>query len=836
MFADLKYGWRQLRKSPAFAVTAVLTLALGIGVTTAIFSLLDQALLRALPVRNPQQLVVLRATPYDVWNGHTSTEGGDPSAYFSYPMYRWLRDRNQVFSGLVATFQAQAGAVWHNESQLVTTGLVSGNYFRVLGVKPALGSLLTQADDLTENGDPVAVLSFDYWRTHMAEDPRVVGQTLDINGHPFQILGVAAPGFQGSNWGSPVDLWVPITMKPVITPEWNELNDHSSRWMNILGRLRPGETRRQAQAGLAPLWQSLRAAEVPLIWQSAAPRQFYRRFVTDSRLHLDDGAGGFSYARSDARVPLLALMVMAALVLLMAAVNVASLVLVRAAGREREIAMRYALGARRQRVARQLLAEGLLLGVMGGAAGLALAPAAIRVLAKQMPIGGGQDAFSTHLDGSLMAFGLALAIAVSLLFTVVPAFQLWRPNLVASLRQQGAGSVGGRLGFRRSIVGVQIALSLLLLVCAGLFVRTLQNLRNVNVGFNTSHLITFGVDPRLAGYSADAVQPLVRRMVERLSALPGVQSMGATDDPELADYGRSGGVRVQGYTPPNSEDLDAEQAMVTPGYFAALRVPLLAGREFTAQDDAGAPRVAIVNRKFADQVFGSPRKALRHDLIEGHGKTRIALQIVGVTRDYLHRKVDGTVKIAMYTPVAQQSDVPEMYYYLRTWGSPDAAMNSIRRAVQGIDPKLVLDSPITMSGQIDQSITEQRVMALLAVAFGLLAMLLAAVGLYGVLAYATAQRTREIGVRMALGAGRRGVVALVLRDVLRLAGISVAVALPLALLATHWLRSLLYGVSSMSPLVYVPVTALVLAVALLAAALPARRAARVEPMEALRNE
>jgi len=834
MLGDLRYEWRQLRKSPGFAVTAVLTLALGIGATTAIFSLMDQALLRSLPVRDPQQLVLLEATPYKVWNGDTDTNGGDPEAYFSYPMYRWLRDRNQVFSGLIAMFQTQAGVTWHNHSELVNAELVSGNYFDVLGVKPAVGGLLTQADDRVENGDPVAVLSFDYWRTHLGEDPHVVGETLDINGHPFRILGVAAPGFQSAIWGSPADLWVPITMKPVLTPEWDELNEHTGRWLNILGRLRPGETRVEAEAGLAPLWHALRSAELPFFRNNSS--RFVTGFVTDSRLHVLNGARGFSYSRNDLRGPLLVVMGLALLVLLMAAVNVASLVLVRAAGRVREIAMRYALGARRERVARQLLAEGLLLGVLGGAAGVAVAPAAIRLLVGWMSAGQGETPYSTHLDGTLLGFGLAVALVVSLLFTAAPAIQLWKPNLVGELKQQGAGSVGGRLGFRRAIVGVQVGLSLLLLVCAGLFVETLRNLRDVNVGFATDHLITFGVDPRLAGYDANSVVPLDRRLVDTLAALPGVESVGASSDPELADNGSSGNISVEGYTPHEGEDMNAEKAMITPGYLATLKVPLLAGREFTDQDDWNSPKVVVVNETLADRFFGSPQKALGHMLAMGSGKVKYNLRIVGVARNYLHRKVRGTVKMTMYGPMAQQTDIPEMYYYVRTWGAPAAAMGLIRQAVRGVDAKLALDGLTTMQGEISQNISDERMVALLAVCFGALAMLLAAVGLYGVLAYATAQRTREIGVRMALGADRAGVMGLVLRDVLKLAGTSVLVALPVALLATRALKSQLFGVSTISPAVYVPVTMVVLLVAVLAAALPARRAASVEPMEALRSE
>jgi predicted permease len=380
-------------------------------------------------------------------------------------------------------------------------------------------------------------------------------------------------------------------------------------------------------------------------------------------------------------------------------------------------------------------------------------------------------------------------------------------------------------------------LSLLLLIGAGLFVRTLQNLRDVNVGFATDHLITFGLEPSLAGYSQSAVEPLQKRVLERLTSLPGVESAAATSDPELADNGVGQNISVQGYTPRAGEDMDVEAPRITPDYFATLKVPLLAGRAFTPGDDAGQPSVAVVNEALADRFFGSPQKAVGRMLASGSGnKINYDIRIVGVARNYIHHGVRGKVKITMYRPAAQDQNPGGMQYYVRTWGAPQAAMSMIRGAAGQIDSQLVLEDMRTMNEQIDQNISESRMIALLAVCFGALATLLAGIGLYGVLAYATAQRTREIGVRMALGADRGGVLKLVLKDVLLLAGISVAVTIPLALLATRVLKSMLFGVSDTDPVVYVAATLLIVAVVLAGAALPARRAANVEPMQALRNE
>lgn len=835
LLRDSKFALRQFLRNPGFTATAIATLALGIGATTAIFSLLDEALLEPLPVRSPHQLVLLEATPYKVWNGRTSIHGGDPEAYFSYPMYKELRDQNTVFDGVIAMVHTEAGAVWHGHSELLNAELVSGNYFDLLGVKPAIGQLFTQADDEVQDGNPVVVLSFDYWKAHLAEDPNVVGQTLDINGHPFQIVGVAAPPFQSAIWGTPEDIFVPMTMKPEVKPGANDLDRHNSRWLNILGRLKPGESREQAEAGLAPLWHSLRTAEIPLMGDSS--KTFVDRFVTNSRLHVLDGSKGFSYSRGSYRDPLLAMMAMAVLLLLMSTVNVASLVLVRAAGRAREISMRFALGARRERVVRQLLVEGLILGVLGGSVGLALSPPATRFLVGLTTVGQDEPAFSPHLNVQVLVLTLVVSIAASLIFAVAPALQIWKRELVNHLKLRSSGSTGAQFGFQRVIVGSQIVFTFLLLILAGLFVRTLANLRNVNLGFATDHLLTFGLDPALVGYSSYSMTPLRLRVLQTLQALPGVKSVGATNDPEIERNGDHTGFSVEGYTPKPGEDLNAEVGEITPDYFATLKVPIVAGRGLSNEDDLKHPRVALVNQAFADRFFGSPQAAIGHMMSDSVGSdVKYNIQIVGVVRNYIHQEMRSSVQIGMYWPVAQDPGAGWMQYYVRTRGAPDGAMRTVRQAIHDIDPKLVLDDLSTMPEKIDENIHDETTVAFLAASFGILATLMAAIGIYGILAYATAQRTREIGVRMALGAGRRQVTALVVSDVIKLAGTSIVAAIPLALVATRGVQSLLFGISKLSVGVFIPVALTVLLVSLLAAALPAWRAARVEPMEALRSE
>ena len=515
---DLRFALRQLRRAPAFTVTAVLTLAGGIGATTAIFSLLDQALLRSLPVHDPAALVILEGTG-TVWEGHSSSHGGDKEAYFSVPMYRDLRDQSHVFSGLLATAPADINLTHSNASEAARTELVSGNYFAVLGVQPALGRLLTPADDAAPNADPVAVLSFDFWRDHLGADPTVVGSTVGINGHPFQILGVAAPRFRSAIWGETPALFVPMSMTDQILPgAGKRLTDHTDKWINILGRLAPGTSRAHAEAAMNPLWHALRAQELKALGHRS--QHFTDDFLTNSRMRLVPGAKGFSYQRESFEAPLLAVMSMALLVLLIASTNVASLLLVRSANRVREFSLRFALGAATTRIVAQLLIEGLLIGIAGGLTGMAVAPIAIRTLIHQLAGDQTQIAFSPTIDLRLLAFAFLASLLVSLLFSLAPTLQLRRPDLTLALRQTSGTPTGGLLSLRRLIVALQIGLSVLLLIGAGLFVRTMQKLRSVDVGFNTTHLVTFGTSPKFAGYAPASIPAAQRRILATMSALP----------------------------------------------------------------------------------------------------------------------------------------------------------------------------------------------------------------------------------------------------------------------------------------------------------------------------
>jgi putative ABC transport system permease protein len=833
LFQDLRYALRQLRKSPGFAAVAILTLGLGIGANTAIFSLLDQALLRSLPVKDVDRLVILKYEGSNTGHLDSRTDG---KFYFSYPMYRDLRDRNSVFSGLIATDWAQVGVQWHNQPDLVSAELVSGNYFDVLGLQPALGRLFVASDDLAPDANPVVVLSFSYWQRRFGTDPGILNQSILINGHPFTVVGVAPPGFHSVVMGDTPDVFAPMTMKAEVIPGTKDLEDRRSSWLNIVGKLKPGVSREQADAGLGPLWSSVRSDELKEI--KGVSDSFRERFVAKSHLFVLDGARGFSPLRSDVQMPLLIVMGMVGLVALMACANVGSLLLVRAAGRIREMSLRYALGAKRKRVVQQLLVEGLLLGVAGGLLGMLLAPRVSGLLINMIWSGGTGDLpFSAKPDLRIMLFNCALALFASLIFSLAPAAQFWRPDLAPALKQQGMTARSSPLRFRRVCVALQIGLSLMLLVGAGLFVRTLHNLKSLNAGFATDHLLTFEIDPRMAGYEPARTFALYQRAFETLKGLPGVRSVAATNDPELANDNLTGNITVAGYSEKSQEEMQVEMPNVSVDYFSTLQMPLLAGRAFTDQDSAGSQKVAVVNESFARHFFGDPQQALGHYLGQGGGQgTKMDIAIVGVAKDAKHISLREPITRAMFRPYLQSPEPHAMTFYVRTWAQPESAESTIRRAMQTLDSNLVLDTFRTMDEQVDNNLTAERVVALLASGFGVLAALMAAVGLYGVLAYSTTQRTSEIGIRMALGATRGSVVRMVLFEVLWLSGISIAVALPVSLLLMRAARSQLYGISSSDPLTLCLMTMLVVVVALASALLPARRAARVEPMKALRYE
>jgi putative ABC transport system permease protein len=834
---DIRYALRQLARSPGFAATVILTLALGIGANSAIFTIFDQVLLRLLPVHNPKELVRFEWT--GSFSGSMSSFGGDSKNYFSYPMYKDLRDKNSVFSGILAADRTGVGISWHDQAENADAEIVSGNYFELLGLTPTVGRLFNDSDNTVKNGNPVVVIGHDYWKSRFNSQTDVVGKPLLINGHPFTILGVAPAGFSSAIDGYKPKVFLPITMVETAMP-WmaarDNLNSHQSVWLTLIARLKPGVTRQMAESSLGPLWYSLRAEELKAY--KAGPR-FSKGFLNESHLSVIEDSTGFMPERDDLRTPLLVLMGMVGVLAAMCAVNVATLLLLRAAGRVREISMRYALGAARSRIISQLLVEGGLLGLCGCVAGILISPVIANLLVGILMRSDdpGDVPYKASIDMRILAYTLALSLVVTLAFSIAPALQFLRPRLAESLRQNSGTASRGSQRFRKFAVGLQIALTVLLLGGAGLFLHTLTNLRAQNVGFVTSNLLNFGVDPTLAGYGDDRTAQVEMGVLDAVHAIPGVMQAAGTTDPVIMGDSSHTTFSVQGHTPTEGEELHFEDAYTTPGYFAALGEPLLAGRDFTKADTKGAPLVAVVNLSFATRFYGSPQNAIGRLIGEGGGNgVKFDTTIVGVAGNTKHRNLREEPSEGVYRPYLQEVHPSGMQLYVRTGQAPEAVESSIRETVHRLDPKLVVDGMRTMQEQIDKSVSNERALTTLAMSFSALALLMTAIGLYGVLAFATAQRTREIGVRMALGAQRSSVVMLVMREMALTACVGVLVALPAAVGLSKLLQSQLFGVQPGDPLTLLACVLISGGMVVLAAAIPARRAASVDPMQALRSE
>jgi putative ABC transport system permease protein len=836
LLQNLRYALRQLTRAPGFSATVIVTLALGIGANSAIFTIFDQVLLRMLPVQKPKELVRFQWS--GSFSGSRSSFGGESGDYFSYPMYKDLRDRNSAFSGILAADRAGVGISWHDQAENEDAEVVSGNYFDLLGLRPAAGRLFTAADDVTKNANPVVVLGYDYWKSHF-NGAAVSGQTLLVNGHPFTILGVAPPGFHSAIDSYVPKVYLPLTMIEVAAP-WmavdGDFDSHKSIWLTLIARLKPGVTKQQAEASLAPLWYALRAQELTAYKEGA---RFKETFLTKSHLSVQDDSTGFMPGRSDLRTPLVVLLGMVGVLAAMCAVNIATLLLLRAAGRVREMSMRYALGAARSRIFGQLLVEGSLLGLAGAVAGLALSPVISSALVRIMMHADDPTdlPYSPSVDGRVLLFTLAISFVVCLFFSIAPALQFLRPRLAEALRQSsGTASRRSQL-LRKVAVGMQIALTVLLLGGAGLFLRTLSNLRSQGIGVHSTNVVSFSLDPTLAGYADDRTAQIELGVLDAMRTIPGVQQVSGTTDPVIAGSSSHSTFSVQGHVAAEGENMHFEDAWVTPGYYATLGQPILAGRDFSVADAQKAPKVAIVNLTFAQRFYGSPQNALGHLVSEGEGSdAKFDTAIVGVVGNVNQRSVRDKPAEGVYRPYLQLAHPGGLRLYALTGQAPEALESAIRDRIHRYDARLVVDDMRTMVQQLDRSVSNARALATLAASFSALALMMTCVGLYGVLAFATKQRTREIGVRMALGAQRSSVMLLVLREMALTAAVAVIVALPAAFGLSRLIQSQLYGVAPGDPLTLAGCVLASAVMVLLAAAIPARHAASVDPMLALRSE
>jgi putative ABC transport system permease protein len=863
---DLRYACRGLTRSPVFTIVALLSIAVGIGANTAIFTLVDEVLLRFLPVKDPEQLVLFDGPRHHYGGNQGATATSFP---LSFPMYEDFRDGfvdrggapalprvsqavastttpAAIFSGMFARRAVAMNVGVGGQTERVPGELVSGTYFPVLGVAPAVGRLIGPGDDRVRGGEPVAVLSYDYWRNRFGSDPHIVGQTIAINNLPFTIIGVSQNGFHGVDIGNAPSVCVPIMMKAQITPSSDLLGDRRQRWVNVFGRMKPGVTIEQAQAALQPFFHAIIEEEARQPAFNNATAYTRAQFLT-GRIGLLPAAQGRSPLRQQLAQPLWLLFGIVAGVLLIACANVASLLIARATSRQKEIAVRLALGASRGRIVGQLLVESVLLVAIGGLLGLAVSWWTTRFLLAFLPTSETPHVIAGAIDRRVLAFTCVLSLATGVLFGLAPALRSTRPSLAPTLKDQVGAVAGGAAGvrFRKALVVAQVTISVLLLVGAGLFVRTLRNLRLVDLGLNTEHLIAFNLNPGLSGYTSERTKELYKRLVERLRGEAGVQSAAFASMGVLEGNEWDSSVVIEGYQAKADENVDPHCNSISPGYFQTMGIPVVLGRDFDARDEGvGSPapgsgngyRAVIANERFVNRFFGDRNPIGRHLGFGLNPETPTPIEIVGVVKDSKYEGVRDEIPMTLFFPLLEERAASSIAMYVRSSGDPAAAFAASQRAVRDLDAKIPIYNLRTLDRQIERSLVVERFIATLSTAFGVLATLLAVIGLYGVMAYTVARRTREIGVRLALGALRRDVVWLVMREVIVLVGAGVSLGLGAAFGLSRAVGSQLYGITPADPLTLASAAAALGIVALVAGYIPARRATRISPMRALRYE
>ncbi len=844
LFRDLRYALRMLRRDPGFAAVAVVTLALGIGANTAIFSLLDAVLLKTLPVKEPERLVLFRWLngPKRMTNmvegeiNDVPGTGMQTAASFSYPVFEQFRARNQTLSHIFAFAPlTQLNVSVNGQAEIASGQLVSGGYYAGLGVRPQIGRPITDSDD-QPSAAPVAVISHRYWERRFGTDPGVVGKTVNVNNTTFTVIGVTPPEFHGAlQIGDDPDLSIPLVMEPLVRAggrSYALLDDPLSWWVRIMGRLKPGASAAQAQANL----EGVLRQTVSDAWQASASGN---EAMDPPSLRATPGDQGLTDLREAYAQPLSILMVVVGLVLLIACANVANLLLARAAARQKEIAVRLAMGASRLRLIRQLLTESVMLSLTGGALGVLFAYWGKDALPVFRPGSGPWRPLELDLSLDLRALGFTLLVSLLtvLIFGLAPAWRATRVDLNQSVKENNrTGGVSNSL-LNKSLVVAQVAISLTLLVGAGLFTQTLLNLQTVSAGFNRENLLFFRVDPRLNGYDRARADTLYQQMVERIEAVPGVRSVTHSENSLLGAGGSTTAITVRGRT-----DLHPAYMLYQRwNFFETMEMSIARGRNLSPQDDANAPKVAVVNETLARQVFPNEDPLGKRFVIgrlepnASPGPDRL-IEIAGIVRDAKYRDLRQETPPAIFLLAVQNTSVRRMTFEVRTAGPPTATISAIRAAVRQLDPNLPLFEFTTQNAQVETTLAQERLFARLTSFFGLLALLLASIGLYGVLAYSVAQRTREIGIRTALGAQARDVLRLIIRQGMSLALLGVSLGLGGALGLTRLMQTLLYGVSPTDPLTFAVIAAALLLVALLACWVPARRAARIDPLVALRCE
>lgn len=820
MLTDIRYALRMLIKNPGFAFVVVFTLALGIGANAAMFSLTDKVLLQSLPVAKPEQLVMI------------SSADSKLGSSFSYPMYQNLRDKNDVFSGVIARAGTQMNVSYGDQTERVSGELVSGNFFDMLGVRPWAGRLFTQDDDRNPGAHPVAVVSYDFWDRRFGKDPNLIGKTILVNEYPLTVIGVTPPGFYGVNLSNNPDVRVPMMMTTVFNPRpADRLNRWRLQWLTLMARRKDGVNAEQAQASLAVLYHQLLEAEA----QQLAPdtSAYDRQQFLAQKIAVLPGDQGFRRLQTELKTSLWLMFGATCAVLLILCANLANLMMARATVRAQETAVRLALGAGRWRLLRQWLTEGVVLALIGGGLGVVIALWIKAGLMAFIPTD-----YRVNLSGPfewrLYAFILGVAVLLGLAFSLAPALQAARQVFAPGLRleSRSATAAGKLVSLRSGLILIQVALSLPLLFTAALLIRTLQNLRAIDLGFAKDNVLIASINPALNGYTPERTTNFYNELLTRTRALPGVKYASLASDSPLSGGWDRYGIVVEGYTPQQGERMGTDVTIVSPDYFKTLSLPLVAGRDFNEADRVGSPHVAIVSEKMAQHFFGAT-----NPLGKKIGLEKIPdITIVGVVKDAQYVNLREDVRRHFYLPASQEKVLTSLTLHVKTETDPRGVAELLRAQLKSLDPHLPLYDIKTLSTEIDESLIQERLVTWLSSAFGLLATLLTALGLYGVLTFSVARRTREIGIRVALGAQRRDVFRLIMTRGVLLVGVGVLVGVGASIAFSRLLESLLFGVKANSLGTLAGVSFALIAVALLACWLPARRATKVDPLVALRYE
>jgi predicted permease len=831
LLADLRFALRMLRRSPLFASVAILSLAMGIGSNTAIFTLMDQIVLRKLPITDPESLVMLYQTAAN--NGNNMGR-----RMHSYPMYQDFQQKAEPLSEVICRRLISTSLSVDNQTERVDAEMVSGNFFSMLGIGPAVGRVFSsEEDDRVYQGHPVVVLSYPYWVRRFSRDPNVVGKKILVDDYPMTIVGVSAQGFMGLDPTRSPQIRVPILMKPVVTPEWKwlQVDDRRSRWVQVFARLKPGYTVESAAAPMQGLFHQIREYEMTLPaaakWSAYSRAEFMKGTV-----HIEKAATGYSELRNSFSTALMVLMIMVGLVLLIACANVANLLIARALARQKEVSVRLSLGASRGQLVRQLLVESMVLAGAGGVIGSLLAFTMTRSLLALIPAEGNPLQIVAIPNYRILLFTLGVTALTGLVFGLVPAWRATRPDLWTTLKDtigSIAGTRGSSLFLRKSLIAVQVALSFLLLFGAGLFVRSLQNLKTTNTGFEgMQNLVTFQVSPALNGYDVPRAVSFYRELLDSIRAMPGVKDAAFTAIALLHADEWDRETMVEGHEAKDGENMQAFMNATSPGYFRTMGIPILEGRDFDARDVHPDSKVAIVNQHFAKHFFGESNPIGRH-LGNNGPQGKLDIEIVGVAGDSLYEGPRQGVRRQVFIPNYGNGTNT---FYFRTSSESRTTYTAIRSAVKRLDASLPVYEMKTLESQLDETLLTERLIALLSAGFGLLATTLAVIGLYGVMAFVVTRRTKEMGVRLALGARRRTVIWLVMKEVIILVATGLVVGVPTAIGLGRFVSAQLYGIQGTDFRTAAAMVLLLSAVAAAAGMIPAHRASRIDPMTALRFE